>query len=129
MYAFVRVSLCTGVTPGVKVFLDDERIKIKNFEVSARALMIVRGCVVILHSCLLHAHSFARARTHVHTLTHSYSYTRIQEYCNMYLKSVGSMSESGEVPKSVHLKCNDRWELVIAVSDGQFQQVRVVMYS
>jgi hypothetical protein len=43
------------VTPGVKVFLDDERIKIKNFE----------------------------------------------EYCNLYLKSVGSQSETGEAPKSV----------------------------
>jgi hypothetical protein len=23
----------------------------------------------------------------------------------------------------VHLKCNDRWEIIVAVSDGQFQQV------
>jgi len=50
-----RVCEGQGVTPGVKVFLDDERIKIKNFE----------------------------------------------EYCNLYLKSVGSQSETGEAPKSV----------------------------
>ena len=25
--------------------------------------------------------------------------------------------------EKVHLKCNDRWEIVVAVSDGQFQQV------
>jgi DNA topoisomerase-2 len=75
-----RVHDMAGVTPGVKVFLDDERIKIKNFE----------------------------------------------EYCNLYLRSAGSMSESGEPPKSVHIKCGDRWEIVVAVSDGQFQQVSFV---
>ena len=52
----------------------------------------------------------------------------VQEYCNLYLKSVGAMSESGETPKSVHIKCGDRWEIVVAVSDGQFQQVSIYIF-
>ena len=47
-----------------------------------------------------------------------------QDYCNMYLKAAGAASETGEPPKSVHVKSGDRWEIVVAVSDGQFQQVR-----
>ena len=35
-------------------------------------------------------------------------------------------SESGEPPKHVHIKPNDRWEIVLAVSEGQFQQVSFV---
>jgi DNA topoisomerase-2 len=61
----------------VKVFLDDERIKIKDFS----------------------------------------------GYCELYLQSMGKMTETGEAPKSVHIKPNDRWEIIVAVSDGQFQQV------
>jgi DNA topoisomerase-2 len=61
----------------VKVFLDDERIKIKDFA----------------------------------------------GYCELYLQSMGKMTETGEAPKSVHIKPNDRWEIIVAVSDGQFQQV------
>ena len=44
-------------------------------------------------------------------------------YCELYLQSMGKMTETGEAPKSVHIKPNDRWEIIVAVSDGQFQQV------
>ena len=82
---FACLWVCVGVTPGVKVFLDDERIKIKNFEVSVCACMC--DTQTPTHT--------ARGLLHTHT-------RNTQEYCDMYLKSVGSMSETGEAAKSVH---------------------------
>eukprot|EP00960_Hanusia_phi_P033439 750458-Hanusia_phi.AAC.1 len=73
-----RVYDMAGTVPGVKVFLKDQRIKIKTFE----------------------------------------------DYCKLYLSSSSVLME-GE-PKYVHYKPNDRWEMVIAASDGQFQQVSFV---
>jgi DNA topoisomerase II len=64
----------------VKVYLQDERIKVKNFE----------------------------------------------EYCKLYLQAAGREKEDGKVPEHVHLKSNDRWEIVVAASEGQFQQVSFV---
>ncbi|EKX38687.1 hypothetical protein GUITHDRAFT_158481 [Guillardia theta CCMP2712] len=73
-----RVYDMAGTIPGVKVFLKDQRIKIKTFE----------------------------------------------DYCKLYLSSSSVLLE-GEA-KYVHYKPNDRWEMVIAASDGQFQQVSFV---
>jgi hypothetical protein len=42
------------------------------------------------------------AHTHTHRVgSYTHAHTQTQEYCDMYLKSVGSMSETGEAPKSV----------------------------
>jgi DNA topoisomerase-2 len=46
------------------------------------------------------------------------------DYVNLYLKTEGE----GEMPPLpiIHEKFNDRWEVVVSVSDGQFQQVSFV---
>ena len=60
--------------------------------------------------------SLSLSLTHTHTHTHTHT-------------QVGAASESGETPKSVHVKVpGDRWEIVVAVSDGQFQQVLLVKH-
>jgi DNA topoisomerase-2 len=45
------------------------------------------------------------------------------DYCDLYL----GPKENG-VPR-IHERVNDRWELVISATDGQFQQVRSVVAS
>ena len=49
-----------------------------------------------------------------------------EEYCKLYLQAAGREKEDGKVPEHVHLKSNDRWEIVVAASEGQFQQVSFV---
>ncbi|KAJ8748764.1 hypothetical protein K2173_011319 [Erythroxylum novogranatense] len=47
-----------------------------------------------------------------------------QDYVNLYLNSV---SDSGsDRPQSFYQKVNDRWEVCVSVSEGQFQQVSFV---
>jgi hypothetical protein len=45
------------------------------------------------------------------------------DYCDLYL----GPKENG-VPR-IHERINDRWEIVISATDGQFQQVRLVVAS
>ena len=107
-----------------------------------RALVCVFACVNVLH---------------VHVHVHVHVYVCVEKYCGLYLQpvgaasepeirmqahtcmqarshththtQVGAASESGETPKSVHVKVpGDRWEIVVAVSDGQFQQVLLVKH-
>ncbi|XP_038905935.1 DNA topoisomerase 2 [Benincasa hispida] len=47
-----------------------------------------------------------------------------QDYVDLYLKSASTFQT--EPPKRYHIKPNDRWEIVVTLSEGQFQQVSFV---
>ncbi|KAK7826207.1 dna topoisomerase 2 [Quercus suber] len=46
------------------------------------------------------------------------------DYVNLYLDSAAKSKP--EKPPSYHVKVNDRWEICVSLSDGQFQQVSFV---
>ncbi|KAG6654498.1 DNA topoisomerase 2-like isoform X1 [Carya illinoinensis] len=46
------------------------------------------------------------------------------DYVNLYLDSAAK--SEAEKPPSYHVKVNDRWEVCVSLSDGQFQQVSFV---
>ncbi|XP_022152632.1 DNA topoisomerase 2 isoform X2 [Momordica charantia] len=47
-----------------------------------------------------------------------------QDYVDLYLKSASTFQT--EPPKRYHIKPNERWEIVVTLSEGQFQQVSFV---
>lgn len=78
----------------------------------------------MLSSPAQNAHRNARTGVKVYLQDERLKIKTFEDYCGLYLKAAGRDSESGEAPKHVHLRANDRWEIVVAVSEGQFQQVR-----
>ena len=70
-----RVYDLAGTVKNVKVFLNGERIKVKNFK----------------------------------------------QYCELYFKE--EMADRETKPTLVYENVNDRWEVGVCASDGQFQQV------
>ncbi|KAJ3122937.1 DNA topoisomerase 2, partial [Physocladia obscura] len=71
-----------GCLPGIKVYLNNSRIKIKNFK----------------------------------------------EYIDVFSPSIeeGGESTKNSAPPIIYERVNDRWEIAVTVSDGQFQQISFV---
>lgn len=91
-----RVYDMAGITKGVKVFLDDERIKMKDFkayvQMYTEAINEVAGTV-----------------------------GGVKQGAKAELLGAG---EAGVVkPEVIYERFGDRWEVAFAVSEGQFQQV------
>lgn len=51
-----------------------------------------------------------------------------RKYLDLYLKDTAASSASGVALPVVHEKASDRWEVAFTLSEGQFQQVRVIRH-